>query len=122
MNKSVEVFMPYFKQMVDGLNLDVTPEQERGVRILVENAVTSDQAQGAEDILHLANGSADLYIALLQHIAGRDTQDNEEVDDEISAGDGSYRYANLWNALATILSMSVPEKGAKFDIISIEEE
>lgn len=68
MSKQTEVFMPYFYAMVKNKGIDVTEEQERGVRTLIENQVTADKAGEVSNMLNFADGSAELYIALLQYM------------------------------------------------------
>lgn len=120
MSKQLDVFMPYFDAMVRDQNLDVTDGQMKGVELLIENQVTSDQAGEVERMLHLAAGSAELYTRLLMFIA-RDGEGNNTTSGDYST-EQQEEYANLWNAMVTILSMSAPTVGAKFNIVPVEED
>lgn len=121
MGNQLDVFLPYFENMVKDRGLTVTPEQQRGVELLLENMVTSDQAAQVETMLHLEPGSASMYVDLLLYIEnlGNDAEAGTEPAD---LGDTDAQYANLWNALATILSMSAPTSGAKFEIVPLDVE
>lgn len=122
MSNQLDVFLPYFESMVKDSGLAVTPEQQRGVELLLENMVTSDQADQVESMLHLAPGSASLYVDLLLYIERMgDTGKAESYTGVVDEDDG-VQYANLWNALATILSMSAPAAGAKFEIVPLDVE
>lgn len=119
MSKQLEVFMPYLDAMIRDNNLDVTEGQMKGVELLIENAVTSDQAGDVERMLHLAPGSAELYTQLLVFITEEGSNNDSVVD---SSTDDADKYINMWNAFATILSLSAPDVGAKFSIVPIEED
>ena len=121
MGNQLDVFLPYFERMVNERGLTVTPEQQRGVELLLGNMVTSDQAAQVETMLHLAPGSASMYIDLLLYIEslGNNPEDGEAIAEE---EDTEIQYTNLWNALATILSMSAPTSGAKFEIVPRDVE
>lgn len=122
MSNQLDVFLPYFEGMVKDRGLTVTPEQQRGVELLLENMVTSDQAAQVEVMLHLAPGSASLYVDLLLYIERLGDTGKEESYTGEGLEDDGVQYTNLWNALATILSMSVPTTGAKFEIVPIDVE
>lgn len=121
MGNQLDVFIPYFENMVKDRGLTVTPEQQRGVELLLENMVTSDQAAQVETMLHLAPGSASMYIDLLLYIESLGNN-SEDVVPSSDAEDTEVQYTNLWNALATILSMSAPTSGAKFEIVPLDVE
>ena len=121
MGNQLDVFLPYFESMVKDRGLTVTPEQQRGVELLLENMVTSDQAAQVETMLHLAPGSSSMYVDLLLYIESLGNNSVEGTE-PIELGDTGAQYANLWNALATILSMSAPTSGAKFEIVPLDVE
>lgn len=118
MSNQIDTFWPHFLEMVEKKGVAVTPELERGVKILLENTVTSDNAEMVEQGLNLAPGSATLYTALLEYLSSSDEEDEVSEEDFTEA---QIRYADLWNAQATILSMSTPSVGAKFVIVPTEE-
>lgn len=79
MSNQLDAFMPYFKAMVEERGIDVTEGQEKGVRLLLENAVTSDKASDVCDMLHLEEGSAELYIDTIKYCLMRGSGGGEDT-------------------------------------------